>query len=135
MALKRSHDLPSTVHVELFVVPRSKRSELLHRSRDLYRVVRPPTRRRNGVGPWLFLLEGKPRRRTIPQNLRSVVEVRPDEDLWLELAFYSGPSAMRETLRQLWKRPQVVRLAQEVERLSRKRSRSWTIATGAVAIR
>ena len=83
----------------------------------------------------LFLLESKPRRRTFPQNLRHVLGVRPDEDLWLELAFYRGPSAMRGTLRRLWRTPQVVEAAGRIEALNRKRSRSWTLAVGQSTLR
>lgn len=134
VAPKRRPVLPPTVHIELFVVPRARRSELRHRCGDLYRSVRPITQRRGGLGPILFLLEGRPRRRRIPQNLRPVLGAKPDEDLWLELAFYPGTPAMRATLRRLWKSPLIAGLARQVEDLNRKRVRSWTLATGQAAV-
>ena len=56
--------------------------------------------------------------------------MKPDEDLWLELAFYPGTLAMRNILRLVWKSPHVAGLAQQVEGLQRKRDRSWTLAIG-----
>ena len=133
MAPKPRTDLPPAVHVELFVVPRSDRTKLRRRYRVLFRKVRPRTRAKGGAGPALFLIEGRPRRR-MPQGLRKILHVRPDEDLWLELAFYRGAPAMRETLRSLWRDAEVVRLAEATESLYRRRNRSWIIATGSAAL-
>ncbi len=87
------------------------------------------------MGPWLFLLEPRPRRRTSPQNLRTALGVKSDEDLWLELAFYRNPSARRRTLRSIWEDPRVARTAGRVEALNRTRNRSWTVALGRATTR
>lgn len=130
MAQLRAAPPPPSVHIELFVTPRSQRAKVRRISRALYRAVRPRTRRRGGSGPHLFLLEPRPRKRDWPANLRAALGAKPDEDLWIELAFYSSAKNRRSTLRELWAIPDVARLAGGVESITRKRPRAWTLALG-----
>ena len=134
MGSKPKVPVPPTVHIELFVVPRTRRNSLRRRSRAVYRAVRGPTQARGGLGPLLFLLEAEPRHRRRPKSLRRTLGVRTDEELWLELAFYASRSAMRTTLRELWDNPRVVKLVRQAEEPVRKGPQSWSIATGELTV-
>lgn len=130
MVAARGFAPPPSIHAELFVTPRSKRAQVRRGTRDLYSVVRPWTEGKGGAGPLLFLLEARPRSRDWPENLRDSLGVRPDEDIWLELAFYPSDSARRRLIRTLWGTARVPQLARRVERLTRRRKGCWTLALG-----
>lgn len=130
MVAGRKVELPPSVHIELFVIPRSQRPQLRRGSRRLYRAVRAPTRQSGGAGPYLYLVESRRRAGDRPQDLAKALGVRAHEDLWLELAFYPSPSARRRLLTNLWKRADVIRLARGVEAQIRTRHRAWTLANG-----
>ena len=59
---------------------------------------------------------------------------RPDEDVWLELTFYSSAEQQRRTLAKLWSTPHVAQLAGRAEALNLRRRRSWVLATAKVQV-
>lgn len=120
-----------SVHIELFVTRRSDRPRVRSGSKRLYSLARRATQSAGGSGPHLFLLERRPRPRRRPENLRSAIGARTDEDVWLELTFYPSAKSRRRILRALWANSQVARLAGAVESLNLTRKRAWTLATGA----
>ncbi len=65
-----------------------------------------------------------------PENLRTSLRARPDEDVWLELTFYASAQRRRRTLAKVWAIPEVAPLAEKVEGLTERRKRAWTLATG-----
>ena len=120
----------AAIHVELFVTARLDRGRVRRSCRDLYARVRPTTARAGGDGPWLYLLKTPTRRLTWPEHLRRALGVRPDEDLWLELAFYPSIRRGRSIIRSLRKDPEVRATALTAEGYNIRRRRSWTISNG-----
>lgn len=74
--------------------------------RKVYRIARRITHDGGGFGPWVFLADPDPRTtRTV--RLRRLLGLKPEEDLWVELAFYPNKTRMRSIIRQIWTHPQI----------------------------
>ena len=128
----RAHRSPgASVHVEIFVTARSDRRRVVAACRDLYGAVRGMTERGGGRGPWLYLVEDRPRRNRRPISLGSAVQARSDEDVWLEVTFYPTSSRQRSILRQLWADSRIRPKAVLAESFNLPRRRSWLLGTGA----
>jgi len=130
MAARPGSRRHAAIHVELFVTARRNRGRLRRSCRDLYARVRPATARAGGDGPWLYLLSQPTRPLAWPEHLRRALGVRPDEDLWLELAFYPSIRRGRTTIRTLRKDPEIGEKAAAAEGYNLRRRRSWTISNG-----
>ena len=74
--------------------------------RNVYRIARKITHGGGGFGPWVFLADPDPKK-TSTVRLRRLLGLKPEEDLWVELAFYPDKTRMRSIIRQIWKHPQI----------------------------
>lgn len=84
-----------------------------------------------GSGPWVFLVDpDPPNRRT--QRLRGILGLRPNEDLWVELAFYPNKGRMKNTIRRIWKQPGFIEAATGLDGFLSKRKPGFdaTLAYG-----
>ena len=86
-------------HLELFVGLRKGRDRIRRVLERVYAVARPLTEEGGGVGPWVYLVDRDPPT-TPTRRLRATLDLQPDEDLWIELAFYPDRAAMRISLRR-----------------------------------
>lgn len=108
--------LPPIQHLELFVSLRKDRARVRRVLRELYAVARPVTQERGGAGPWVYLVDrDPPEART--RRLRATLDLQPDEDLWIELAFYPDRAVMRKIIKSIWQRPEFARPAAELDEL------------------
>ena len=117
------------LHLEFFVTPTAKRGLALRRLRAVYAIAGIATRQRGGSGPWIYLLESKRSRGTSP-SIRASFNVRADEDLWAEVAFYPSRANLRETIRKIWKRPDFQRVVVKTESLHPRRMRTSSVDLG-----
>ncbi len=88
------------------------------------------TREGGGDGPWVFLINPEPPNRRV-SRLRSVLGVKPDEDLWAEFVFYPNRVRMRAIIRRIWKDREFVATAGLLERFISRRKPGYQ---GTVAI-
>ena len=123
---------PPTLHLELWVSLRKNRARVGRALRKLYRVARSITTSRGGDGPWLFLVQPDPTT-TKTARLRSILALRPEEDLWVELAFYPNHSLMRDIINSIWDDKRFKGSASELARLISKRRKGYD-ATVALAV-
>ena len=105
--------MPPTQHLELFVSLRKDRARIRRVLTKLYAVARPVTEEGGGTGPWVYLVDPDPPD-TPTQRLRATLDLRPDEDLWIELAFYPDRVAMRKIIQRIWRSPDFARQATEL---------------------
>lgn len=89
-------------------------------TRKVYRIARQVTEDEGGIGPRVFLVEQDPPSPKTPR-LRSIFGLRPQEDLWVELAFYPNKVRMKRIIRKIWKLPQFNALAGTLDSLVSKR--------------
>lgn len=54
-------------------------------------------------------------------RLRSSLGLKPQEDLWIELAFYPNKIRMKKIIRRIWKQPQFIKHASKIDNLLSKR--------------
>jgi hypothetical protein len=73
-----------------------------------------------GSGPWVFLVSPDPENPKTAR-LRTVMGLRPEEDLWLELVFYPNRTRMRAIIRRIWKEPRFALHAEALDGLISKR--------------
>ena len=89
-------------------------------TRKIYRIARQFTEDEGGSGPRVFLVEqDSPNPKT--QRLRSILGLRPQEDLWVELTSYPNKVRMKGIVRKIWKQPQFIKHASKIESLLSKR--------------
>jgi len=117
------------LHLEFFATPKARRNLVLRRLKAVYRIAGAVTNERGGSGPWTYLLEPKHRRRSSP-SVRALFNVRSDEDLWAEVAFYPTRSNLRGTIRTIWRRPDFQRVIVGAEALNSRRRRSNSVDLG-----
>jgi hypothetical protein len=108
--------LPPVQHLELFVSLRKDRARVRRVVRKLYAVARPVTEEGGGAGPWTYLVDPDPPDPPT-RRLRATLGLRPDEDLWIELAFYPNRLAMRRIIRRIWRSPDFATQATELNDL------------------
>ena len=113
--------LPPTQHLELFVSLRKDRARIRRVLRSIYAVARPVTGEGGGAGPWVYLVDPDPPA-TPTRRLRAALDLRPDEDLWIELAFYPDRAAMRKIIKRIWQSPDFAARATELNGLLSARS-------------
>ena len=110
------------MHLELWVSRRKDRAQHNRLIRKSYAIARRVTQAGGGHGPWLFLIGPDPARPKTAR-LRTSLQLKADEDLWLELVFYPNRASMKKIIRQIWKEPGFTLQAPALERLiSRRRA-------------
>lgn len=109
-----------TLHLELWVALRKDRTRINRILRKTYRIARRITLDGGGSGPWAFLIDQDPPHPKTPR-LRTVLGLKPEEDLWVELAYYPNKVRMRNIIRQIWKHPQFNTYAPALDSLLSKR--------------
>ena len=99
---------------------RKDRARMRQITRKIYRIARQFTEDEGGSGPRVFLVEQDP---PSPKTarLRSILGLRPQEDLWVELAFYPNKVRMKKIIRKIWKLPQFDALAGTLDSIVSKR--------------
>jgi len=117
------------IHLEFFATPKAERIQVVRRMRAVYRIARTVTEGAGGSGPWAYLLEPKGRRRSSP-SVRPLFNVRADEDLWAEVAFYTSRAELTRTIRAIWKRPDFQKVVHTAESLNAHRKRSSSVDLG-----
>jgi hypothetical protein len=119
----------SVLHLELFITRRKNRARLHGRLRQVYRRARQVTRAGGGDGPWLFRIDSERRGKGV-SRLRTVMGVKGDEDLWVELVICPSARADRSILRQLWNDQGFAATVNDAERLNSKRKGGWVVSLG-----
>jgi hypothetical protein len=124
-----------TLHLELWVALRKDRTQLSRILRRLYKVARRITQAGGGNGPWVFLVDQDPMN-TKTARLRTIMGLRPEEDLWLELVFYPNRGSMRNIIRRIWNDPQFGGHAATLEGLISRRKAGYeaTVAYAALKV-
>ena len=84
-------------------IDRARVSRIL---RKIYTVARRITRDGGGSGPWTFLVDPDPAHPKTAR-LRTILGLRPAEDLWVEFVFYPNKARVRNIIRRIWQQPQV----------------------------
>ena len=120
---RRVPPLP-TLHLELWVALRKDRTQVSRILRKLYGVARRLTQDGGGSGPWVFLVDPDP---TNPKTarLRTILGLRPEEDLWLELVFYPNRVRMRNIIQRISKDPQFMASAGALDGLTSRRKAGY----------
>ena len=116
---QRAASLP-ILHIELWVALRRDRARMRQITRKIYRIARQFTEDEGGSGPRVFLVEQDPPNPKTPR-LRSILGLRPQEDLWVELTSYPNKVHMKRIIRKIWKQPQFIKHASKIESLLSKR--------------
>jgi len=124
--------LPPSQHLELFVSLRKDRARVRRALGSIYAVARPVTEQGGGAGPWVYLVDPDPPE-TPTRRLRATLDLRADEDLWIELAFYPDRAAMRKIIKRIWRSQDFAERATELDSLLSTR-RSGYDATVALAM-
>jgi len=114
----------STLHLELFVSSRKNRARISRILQKVYRIARRLTQDGGGNGPWVFLVDPKSPNRKVPR-LRTLLDVRPDEDLWVELVFYPNRARRRTTIRRIWNDQEFVATVGPLEQLISRRKLAY----------
>ena len=120
------------LHIELFATPRRRRNEVRRRLSAAYDLARRPTHAFGGAGPWVYRITSPARSTRVPADarLRRVLGITSGEDLWVELAFYSGSRERTATMNILWKSPLFRKIVARAERLNSHRVGTWTADLG-----
>lgn len=108
------------LHIELWVALRRDRAQMRQITRKIYRIARQFTEDEGGSGPRVFLVEQDPPNPKTPR-LRSILGLRPQEDLWVELTSYPNKVRMKRIIRKIWKEPEFITHASKIESLLSKR--------------
>jgi hypothetical protein len=103
--MKDMDALPPVQHLEVFVSLRKDRARIRRVLRSVYALARPVTEEGGGAGPWACLVDPDPPDPPT-RRLRATLELRPDEDLWVELAYYPDRAAMRKIIKRVWPSPE-----------------------------
>ena len=127
MYLHESADLGGVVHLELYVVPKTRRAEFRRRARKPIAYARRMTRAVGGSGPHFYRVD---QQRAAPGVVRlgRLFNVKPTEDLWLELTFYRDRRGRRAIVRNIWRTEGVAASIEALEALNSKRPGAWAIA-------
>ena len=112
--------LPPTLHLEMWVSPRKNRAQMKRTLRRVYALARPLTKKGGGNGPWVYLVNPDQVKSRTPR-LRTILGVESQEDLWIELAFYSDKVGMRMIIQHVWKQPKFIKIAGELDGLYSRR--------------
>lgn len=115
------------VHLELYVVPKSRRAEFRRRARKPIAYAREITRAGGGSGPHFYRVDEQRAVRGV-ERLAKLFRVKPTEDLWVEVTFYANRSERRATMEKIWKAEGIAASIEALESLNSKRRGSWAIA-------
>jgi hypothetical protein len=124
-----------TLHLELWVALRKDRTRLSRILRRTYKVARRITQGGGGNGPWVFLIDQDPMNAKTTR-LRTILGLRTEEDLWLELVFYPNRVSMRNIIRRIWIDPQFGGYAATLDSLISRRKAGYeaTVAYAALKV-
>jgi hypothetical protein len=100
----------------------------------MYAVARRITLEGGGSGPWVFLVDPDPKN-VKTARLRTIMGLRPEEDLWLELVFYPNRARMRAIIRRIWKVPGFGPHAIALEALISKRKAGYDATLAYAALK
>ena len=96
----------------------------------VYHHARQATRDGGGNGPWVFLAyKDAPTVKSL--RMKALLEVRLDEDLWVELASYPNRPSMMKIIRQLRHNTEFKASTRTLNRLVSRRIRAYQ---GAMAL-
>ena len=115
------------VHLELYVVQKTRRGEFRRRARKPIAYAREVTRAGGGSGPHFYRVDEQ-RGVGGVERLGKLFKVKPTEDLWVELTFYSNRRARRATVRKIWKTEGIAASLAALENLNSKRPGAWAVA-------
>src|SRR5712691_3200222 len=101
MPLKLRTTADDVVHIELYVVPRKHRVAFRRSLREPIGIAQTITRAGGGSGPHFYRVDVERSSRTAP-SIGSLLKARPNEDLWIEIAFYPSWQRRRSTLKKIW---------------------------------
>ena len=120
-------ELGRVVHLELYVVPKSRRAEFRRKARRPIAYAREITRVGGGSGPHLFRVDEQ---RTVGgvERVAKLFKVTPKEDLWVEVTFYSNTRKRVATVRKIRKTEGIDAALEALESLNSKRPGAWAIA-------
>ena len=108
------------LHLELWVALRKDRARMRVVTRKIYGVARRVTESEGGSGPRVFLVDQDPPKPKTPR-LRNLLGLRPQEDLWVEMAFYPNKIRMKKIIRKIWRNPGFNANASKLDSLVSKR--------------
>ena len=124
-------DIPAepgaVVHLELYVVPKSRRAEFRRRARKPIAYARKITRAGGGSGPHFYRVDEQ-RAVGKVERLAKLFKVKPTEDLWAEVTFYANRKERRTTVRKIWKTERIAASIEALESLNSKRPGAWAAA-------
>lgn len=115
------------IHLELYVVPKSRRGEFRRRAREPIAYARGVTRAGGGSGPHFYRVD---ERRAVGgvERLARLFKVKPTEDLWVEVTFYANSRERRATVKKIRTTDGIAASIEALERLNSKRRGAWAIA-------
>ena len=115
------------LHLELYVVPKSRRVEFRRRARKPIAYAREMTRAGGGSGPHFYRVDEQ-RAVAGVERLAKLFKVKPTEDLWVEVTFYANRRDRRATVRNIRKTEGIAASIEALESLNSKRPGAWAIA-------
>ncbi|HET6781550.1 MAG TPA: hypothetical protein VFH67_05600 [bacterium] len=119
------------VHLELYIVPRKHRAAFRKSLQEPIRIAQKITHAGGGSGPYFYRVEPQRARRGTPQ-IGTILRVKPNEDLWVEIAFYRDWRRRRSILRKIWGNPKFVASVGVSEGLVSRRPNAWGVANAAL---
>lgn len=120
-------ELGGVVHLELYVVPKSRRAEFRRRARKPIAYAREVTRAGGGSGPHFYRVDDQPAVDGV-ERLAKLFKVKPTEDLWVEVTFYGNMRKRLATVRKIRKTKGIAASLEALESLNSKRPGAWAIA-------
>lgn len=128
LIMSKKNRMPAeVVHLELYVVPRRHRRDFLKSLRGPVKVARTIERRRGGSGPLFYRVDVQRRSYTAP-SIGSLLGVRQDEDLWVEIATYPSWKQRHLAMRKIWSNLQITASLEDTDRFVSRGRRSYGVA-------
>ena len=120
-------ELGGVVHLELYVVPKSRRAEFRRRARKPIAYAREITRARGGSGPHFYRVDEQRAVGSV-ERLAKLFNIKQTEDLWVEVTFYANRRERRATVRKIWNTEGIAASIKALESLNSKRRGAWATA-------
>ena len=127
MPLRQRTTVDDVVHVELYVVPRKYRTAFRKSLREPIGIAQSITRAGAGHGPDFYRVDIERSSRTAP-SIGSLLKVRSNEDLWIEIAFYPSWQRRRSILKKIWGNSKFTASVGAIDSLVSRRPRSYGVA-------